>query len=89
MKLVKGFHIRNIADEILAVPTGEVAKVLSGLVTLNETGAFLFGLLIEEQSEESLLKALVTKYDVSEEDAEKDIAEFIGVLRHYNLVSED
>ena len=45
MRIMEGFHLRSIAGEMIAVPTGAVATKLSGLAILNETGQFLFELL--------------------------------------------
>lgn len=89
MRLIKGFHVRHIADEVIAVPTGEVAGKLSGLVTMNETGLFLFDLLKENQTQESLVQALVAEYEVSPDKASKDVSEFLEILRAYNLLLEE
>ena len=53
MRLVEGFTLHKVLDEWLAIPGGESAARFSGLLSFNETGAFLFSLLQSDQSEES------------------------------------
>lgn len=88
MHIPKGFHIRQILDETIAVPSGEISKDFSGIISLNEVGQFLFELLQTEQSKESLLRALLDSYDVPEEIAQADIDDFLSHLRSAGLLIE-
>ena len=88
MKIMEGFCLRQVLGERIAVPTGPVAAKLSGIAAMNETGEFLFQLLQTEQTEESLLAALLAEYDVSEEIARADLKELLEVFRHYGLLVE-
>ena len=42
MKIKDGFAKRNIAGSDIVVPIGENAKEFNGMITLNETGGFLW-----------------------------------------------
>lgn len=88
MRIVSGFRIRKIADEIVAVPTGASAKRLSGIVSLNEVTQFLFEELENEHTEQSLVSALMNEYEVDQHTAESDIKEFLDYLRSFNLLEE-
>ena len=88
MRIVSGFRIRKIADEIVAVPTGASAKRLSGIVSLNEVIQFLFEELENEHTEQSLVSALMNEYEVDQHTAESDIKEFLDYLRSFNLLEE-
>lgn len=88
MRIVSGFRIRQIADEIVAVPTGEAAKKLSGIVSLNAITKFLFEELEKEHTEQSLVSALTNEYEVDQHTAEADIKEFLDYLRSFNLLEE-
>lgn len=88
MRIVSGFRIRQIADEIVAVPTGEASKKLSGIVSLNEVTQFLFEELEKEHTEQSLVSALMNEYEVDQHTAEADIKEFLDYLRSFNLLKE-
>lgn len=88
MRIVPGFLIRQIAGETIAVPTGDAAHCLSGLVALNGSGVFLFNLLQTEQTEESLLRAFTDAYDVEDAVAQTDIADFLALLREHRMLVE-
>lgn len=86
MKIVPGFIIREIAGEIIAIPTGEATHKLSGMIALNETGRFLFELLQDEQTKGDLLAALLEEYDVDRESATADVDEFIDLLKEHGFL---
>lgn len=88
MYIVKGFQIREILDEIVAVPTGEVAQKFSGIVGMNEVGKFLFEKLSTEQTVQSLVVALMEEYEVEEQTATEDVKEFLEELRKNGLLVE-
>lgn len=89
MHLVEGFVLRKTLDEWVAVPCGQSALRMSGLVSMNETGAFLFSALLEEHTEESLRSLLLENYDTDEETAAQDVRNFVERLRKKNLLVED
>lgn len=88
MRIISGFHIRTIVDEIIAVPTGEAAKKMSGIVSLNPVSKFLFEELRNEHTEQSLVSALMNEYEVDQTTAEADIREFLDYLRSFQLLME-
>ena len=88
MHIPKGFHIRQILDETIAVPSGEVSKRFSGIVSLNEVGTFLFEQLQTEQTRESLVASLLDSYEVDKETAQEDVDAFLDRLRSAGLLIE-
>ena len=80
MKLVEGFSIRKILDETVIIPTGKAAHCLSGLISVNETGEFLFELLQTEQTVDSLVTELLREFEVDEGTAKTDTEAFVKVL---------
>lgn len=48
MKIKEGFILRNVAGSYVVVPIGEATLDFNGMMSLNETGAFLFGKLIQK-----------------------------------------
>lgn len=85
MKIKDGFILREVADSYLVVAVGEAVKHFSGVINLNETGAFLWRLLEKGADEEQLKKELLAEYDVDEQTAEKDIRTFVEKLEKANL----
>ena len=79
MKLKDGFVLRTIAGETVVVPSGDELD-LSFMITLNETGAFLWKRLEEETTQEQLVQAVLAEYDISAEDADRYISKFVEKL---------
>ncbi len=88
MRASPDFIRREIAGEYLLVPTGPAAARINGLVTLNELGDFIFRKLADEQTEQSLLRAIVSEYDVDEETARADLQEFLSQMRQIGALDE-
>ncbi|MDD6658978.1 MAG: PqqD family protein [Eubacteriales bacterium] len=88
MKLKNGIVTNSIDGESFAIATGEAAKKFNGLIKNNATAAFIFELLKEEQSEESIVKAMTDKYDVDENTARADVNELLNLLKSKNLIEE-
>lgn len=80
MKIKKGFIVRKVGGENIAVPVGERGKSFHGMIKLNETGNFLWEFFLKDHTEEEAVRALLKEYDVSEETAQKDVQAFINVL---------
>lgn len=89
MQLIEGFYIRKILDETVAIPTQDAAHRLSGLVSMNETGEFLFQLLQTPQTKESLIQALLDNYETDARTAEADVTAFIERLSENHLLKEE
>ncbi len=89
MRVSEGFIIREIAGDIIAIPSGEAARDLSGLVALNSSGKVLFELLRTEQTEESLTEALLERFEIDRKTAEEDVREFLDTLRQSGVLIED
>lgn len=88
MHIVPGFLIREIAGEIVAIPSGKAAHRLSGLIIINNCGRFLFNLLQQEQTEALLVDALMDEYDVDQLTAAADVADFLQILRDHNMLDD-
>lgn len=86
MKIKNDFLLRTIAGQYVVVPTGDNVVNFNAAITLNETAAFLWELIKEDTSCEELTKKLTEKYDVSNEQAEKDIQVFLNVLKEHDIL---
>lgn len=88
MRIVSGFHVRQILDEVIAVPAGEAGSIFSGIISLNEIGKFLFEALASEQTVDSLVQSVLDEYDTDAETARADVTEFLEHLRKAGLLIE-
>lgn len=84
MKIKSEFILRKIAGENVVVFLSP--EFSNKVVTLNDTGAFLFELLKEEQSESSLSDALTSEYDIDAATAQGDIRKFIESLNSFGAL---
>ena len=89
MHIVNGFMIRQVAGERVAVPVGEAVRKFSGMISLNDSAAFLLQLLQTEQTTETLLDAVLKEFEVSKDDARKDISEFLSVMDTLGLLVDE
>lgn len=80
MKIKNGFLLKKVGGQNVVVALGEASRSFNGIIRLNDTGVFLWQKLQQETSEEQLLAALTAEYDIGEEQAKSDIAEFLAAL---------
>jgi len=86
MKIQPGFTLKEVADSFVIVPTGANIVDFSAMITINETGAFLWNLLKEDISEEELCDRLCSEYDVDRETALSDVKDFTSVLKDKKVI---
>lgn len=77
MKRNPNFLLRQVADSTVLVPVGPATKQFPGMIRLNETGRFVWELLEQEQTRESLTDALLARYEVTREQAAADVDAFL------------
>ena len=75
------FLLRDVAGTLVIVPVGTAVSAFPGMITVNSTGAYLWELLEQEQTEQSLVKALTDKYEVDAQNAGADVAAFLKKLK--------
>ena len=86
MKLKDGFILRTVAGETVVLPTGNTTS-FDMMITLNETGRFLWERLVSGAEKEELVKAILDEYDVSEERAVKSVEEFVARLKELDFLA--
>jgi hypothetical protein len=85
MKLKDGFFMRQIAGQTVVLPGGDVLD-LNMMITLNETGAFLWERLNEDTCVEALVAALLGEYDVDEKTARQAVEAFVQKLNDHGFL---
>lgn len=87
MKVKNGFVVRRIADVYVVVPVMGACLDFNGIITFNETAAFLFGRLKEETTKEKLVCEMLNEYEINQETALRDIDTFFKQLQEANLLA--
>ena len=85
MKIKEGFILREVAGDPIVMPGGNME--LNGMITLNETGAFLWKLLETETTEEALAAAIVKQYGVDDETAATAVRNFVKKLEENEFLA--
>lgn len=88
MKIREGFVLREIADSIVVVPTGELVKELHLMIELNKVGKFIWELLKEDISIEEIANKLVEEYGIDKEKAIQNAENFTQKLKQAKIIEE-
>lgn len=88
MKLNKDVMLGNIDGKDFAIATGELAKRFNGIINNNPTANYIFTLLQTEQTEDSIVAAMLEKYDAPEEVIRADVHELLDVIRKAGVLEE-
>ena len=85
MKLKAGFVLRQVAGKTVVLPSDDTLD-LNMMISLNDTGAFLWEKLLRETDEDGLVAALLAEYDVDEPTARKSVVAFLEKLNAYGFL---
>lgn len=86
MKASNEFIFKKAKDAGVVIPIGKRSGKFHGMVTLNETGCFLWELLQDERTEDELVAALADNYDTDADRARADVKAFLLKLRDADLL---
>ena len=87
-KFVKDTQVvtRSVASETIIVPIASGVGDLDSIYTLNEVGTSIWRLVDGHRSTGEIAESIATEYEVTREEADRDIAAFLGELRDAGLV---
>ncbi len=84
---------RKIVDELILVPMRKDVADMETLYTLNEVGARVYELIDGKRALREIVSSIVNDFEVTEQQAESDVREFIAQLLEvesiYEVDSED
>lgn len=87
MKLKYDFVVNNVAGETVAVSVGDTADRFNGYIKLNETAAFIFGLLKNDISRDEIVASVLKKYpDATMDTACESVDELLEKLSTAGLL---
>ncbi len=89
MKLKSKYILRTIADKTIAIALEKGSEATDGVITLNETGAFIFGLINGGADFDTAVEKFFAEYDVTHEEAEKAVENFVEYLKNSDLLEDD
>lgn len=85
----KGFVLRKIGAQYMAVPFGAMTGKVKGMITLTESGYFLWKTLeTGVENVDALVDAMIAEYDVDRETAAKDVCVFLMYLAELGVIDD-
>ncbi len=87
MKIKDGFVARQVGGETIVIAVGERSKSFNAMITLNETGKFLWERMTAETDIDTLTAALLCEYEVDEETARGAVERFATSLEKAGLLA--
>jgi hypothetical protein len=76
----ENFVFRRIEDETILVPIKDNVGDMGSIYNLNELGAFIWEQLDGERNLEAVKDKIIDEYEVSPQEAEADLNEFMNDL---------
>lgn len=86
MKIKDGFAKRNIAGSTIVVPVGSTSKEFNGMITLNDSGSFIWDCFLKDISIDEAVELVLNEYDVERDRAKADVEKFVAMLKENNIV---
>ena len=86
MKLKDGFILREVAGEQVVIPSGDSLD-LNMMITLNDTGKFLWERLESGAEMDELVAGLLAEYDVDEATARAGVERFVAKLNENGFLA--
>ena len=77
---------RQIAGETIIVPVTSNVAQIDSIYTLNEVGSLIWGMIDGRTTADQLANAICDTYEVTREEATKDLGEFLGALEAAGLI---
>ena len=79
---------RKIVDELILVPMRKDVADMETLYTLNEVGARVYELIDGKRALREIVSSIVNDFEVTEQQAESDVREFIAQLLEVESIYE-
>ena len=81
MKFKYEFSIQEVADMFVAVGKNLETQTVEQVFHLNETGALILQALQDGKDVSDIVALLLSKYDVTPQEAEAEVNEFVTMLK--------
>jgi hypothetical protein len=81
-----GLVTRDIAGETIIVPVTSNVAQIDSIYTLNEVGSSIWGMIDGRTTVDQLADAICGAYDVTPDEAARDLGEFLAALEAAGLI---
>ncbi len=80
MKIKQGFVLREAAGSYVVMDIGNELS-FNGMITLNETGAFIWRAIDEGKSIDEIASMIADSYETDVETAKRDVTVFVSKMK--------
>ena len=84
VKIKEGYRLRKVGSNSIVVALGGIN--FTGLITVNETGTFIWNMLENGAETDEIVTALAKECGVPEDEIKGEVAEFIEKLKGEGFV---
>lgn len=88
MKICDGFILKDIAGCKMVIATGDKAAKYNGMITLNDTGAFIWERLEKGTEIPEIVDGLLSEYSTDRVTAENAVTQFVEKLKKAGMIEE-
>ncbi len=89
MRIKSGFILREVNGMQVAVAVGDRALEFNGIITLNDTGAFIWSCLEQETAKEEIVDKMLQAYDTDFETASAGVEKILLKLKDAGILDEE
>ena len=86
MKLKYNFVFQPLHTVTLAITVGEDARVFPGVIQLNDTGAGIMQMFLEDMTVDDAVKRLMDEYEADEADIRNAVEGIVSMLEEKDLL---
>lgn len=86
MKIKEGFLVSHVGGENIVIATGELSRSFKNMITLNDSGEFIWQILEKGAELSDIVKALTDEYEVDEKTARESAEKFIDSLKKADVL---
>ncbi len=84
MKIKEGYRLRKVGNNSIVVAVGGIN--FTGLITVNETGTFIWKMLENGAEPDEVVNALAKECEVNPADIQGEVYEFLEKLKGADLI---
>ena len=88
MKTRPDYVLHQVMDFYVIIGVGSDAYTPNEIMSLNESGAFLWHILEKGAAKEDLVESMLKEYETDRKTAETDVETFLNELREKALITE-
>ncbi len=92
LKINNGFILREVKGaegkvSNVVITVGEASKKLNGMITLNETCAFIWKILENGATKEQIIDEVTKAYEVSADEVKGDVEEILAQFKKIGVIN--